>query len=351
MSLKKITLFLTAFILFISSFIFMGCEDRDKVIVLSDDVEQDIQFEESEIEKYISEGNKFLSENNYEEARKSYDAALAKESTNKQLYLHIKDKYMEAKRYDDAYYIIKLAIKNNVDTEEMNEILVGIRSMMETVNLSLEKYKGDTEFKPTDQVTINVDGNSVTDYIVWLDWDNSIDNVGQYVFHGVTKEYGRNVVATLNIYEKKIDYEKEIRYEKKIGFVREVLVKEDGIYISFDEVEFFRDEEAYNEIRKDGKMTYDKEGNEILWVPYYIRNTYENEVTYKVSESATYNLCSYLIDPYSNKASDEVEECDFNTFKAYIDQYKGNKDMERGLLFILDIKLDKVTDLTMQFTP
>lgn len=347
MSFRKIPLLLGIFISFICCIIFVGCAGKNKEIVLSDDVEQDIQFEESEIEKYISEGDKFLSESNYEEARKSYDAALSKESTNKQLYLDIKDKYMKAKRYDDAYYIIKLAIKNNVDTEEMNEMLVGIRDMMETVNLSLEKYKGDTEFKPTDEVTINVDGNSATDYIVWSDWDNSIDNVGQYVFHGVTKEYGRNVVATLNIYEKPIPYVPDV---SKIGYVRDVLVKDDGIYISFDEVEFYRDKEAYDEARIDGELSYDEDGKEFLPGPYYIRNTYENEVTYKVSESATYNLCAYLVKS-SKKSSLDVEPVDFETFKAYIDERKGDKGKERGLLFIIDIKLDKVTDLTMQYTP
>lgn len=349
MSFRKIPLLLGIFISFICCIIFVGCAGKDKEIVISDDIEQVVHFEESEVEKYISEGNKFLSENNYEEARKSYDAALSKESTNKQLYLDIKDKYMKAKRYDDAYYIVKLAIKNNVDTEEMNAILVDIRDMMETVNLSLEKYKGDTEFKPTDEVTINVDGNSVTDYIVWSDWDNSIDNVGQYVFHGVTKEYGRNVVATLNIYEQKINYEKEIENGKKIGFVRDVLVKEDGIYISFDEVEFYRDKEAYDKARIDGELSYDGDGKEFLPGAYYIRNINENEVTYKVSESATYNLCFSAIDPYSDKSG--VEGVDFDTFKAYIDKKKGDKSVERALLFIIDIKLDNVTDFTMQYTP
>ncbi|MDU4892256.1 MAG: tetratricopeptide repeat protein [Clostridium sp.] len=351
MSFRKIPLLLGIFISFICCIIFVGCAGKDKEIVISDDIEQVVHFEESEVEKYISEGNKFLSENNYGEARKSYDTALAKESTNKQLYLDIKDKYIKAKRYDDAYYIIKLAIKNNVDTEEMNEILVDIRNMMETEYLFFEKYKGDTAFELTDEVVINVGEGSVIDYIVWSDWDNSIDNVGEYIFHGVTKEYGRNIVATLNIHEKKIEYEKEIKDEKKIGFVRDILVKDDKIYISYDEVEFFRDEEAYSEKRKDGKMTYDNEGNEILWVPYYIRNTYENEVTYKVAESATYNLCYSAIDPYSDKSGDGVEGVDFDTFKSYIHKYKGNKDAERALLFIIDIKLDNVTDFTMQFTP
>ncbi|MDU4892257.1 MAG: tetratricopeptide repeat protein [Clostridium sp.] len=337
MSFRKILLLLGIFISFICCFIFVGCVGKDKEIVISDDIEQVVHFEESEVEKFISEGNKFLSENNYEEARKSYDAALSKESNNKQLYLDIKDKYIEAQRYDDAYYIVNLAIKNNVDTEEMNKILVSIRGKMETVNVFFEKYKGDADFKLTDEVTINVEGNSVTDYVVWSDWDN-INTAGQYVYHGVTKEYGRNVEATLNI------------YEKKIGFVRDVFVKDDGIYISFDDAEFYKDKEAYDEARKDGELSYSQDGKEYLPDGYYIRNNDKSEVTYKVSESATYNLCAYLVKS-SKKSSLDVELVDFETFKAHINKYKGDKWGEGSLLFIIDIKLDNVTDFTMQYTP
>ena len=167
MKINKFLLCSVAFVMFTSAVIMGGCKNKDKEIVLSENVAKDIQVEENEIEKYIKEGNKFLEEKKYTEARKSYEAAITKGKNDKQIYTDIKDEYIKKKRYDDAYYIIKLAIDNKVDTENMEKILTSIRVKMEGVELSYDIYEDDLSFVLPEEVEVIVDNNKIKDYVLW----------------------------------------------------------------------------------------------------------------------------------------------------------------------------------------
>jgi len=200
------------------------------------------------------------------EARKSYEAAIAKGKNDKQIYMDIKDEYIKKSRYDDAYYIIKIAIENKVDIENMEKVLSSIREKMEGVELSYEIYEGNGSFSLPEEVEITVDNNKVKDYVLWEKAKIDILNQpGPYSYNGITKEYGRNAHATLNI--------KENVYDSKIGYITDMYTENNTIYISFDEVQFYFGEEALIEAKKDNRAELQEDGTYFKANGYYIRNS------------------------------------------------------------------------------
>ncbi|WP_346936536.1 tetratricopeptide repeat protein [Clostridium sp.] len=354
MKLNKFLLCSVAFVIVTSTVIMGGCKSKDKEIVLSKNVAKDIQVEENEIEKYIKEGNKFLEEKNYTEARKSYEAAIAKGKNDKQIYMDIKDKYIEKGRYDDAYHIIKLAIENKVDTENMEKELTSIRDKMEIVELSYEIYEDKDSFVLPEEVDITVDNNKVKDYVLWEKENHTISNKpGQYSYNGVTKEYGRNVHVTLNvkanIKEDIKENAKEDIYDSKFGIVKDIYTDNGTVYISFDEAEFyFGWEEAVAEAVKDNKAMQKEDGTYTLPDPYYIRYHIGEIKVYEVSKDASFNLLSYDVDPSNNHTS-ELQSVDYSTFKKKIDNWKGG--YVSNLQFNVDMKNGIVTKMSKQYTP
>jgi len=327
-----------------------GCKNKDKEIVLSDNVAEDIQVEENEIEKHIKEGNKFLEEKNYTEARKSYEAAIAKGKNDKQIYMDIKDQYLNKNRYDDAYYIIKLAIENKVDIDNMEKVLTSIRDKMESVELSYEIYEDNVSFVLPEEVDIAVDNNKVKDYVLWGKENLGISNKpGQYSYNGVTKEYGRNVHATLNIKENIKENVKEDVYDSKIGYVKNIYTDNDTVYISFDEVEFYTGEEALAEAKKDNKAIKEEDGGYIVYDDYYIRNSVVEAKVYEVSKDVAMNLLAYEVNPDNNKI--DFQKVNYDTFKKHIDKYNKDTSAERALLCKVDMKNNIVASMSRQFTP
>lgn len=354
MKLNKFLLCSVAFVMVTSTVIMGGCKSKDKEIVLSENVAKDIQVEENEIEKYIKEGNKFLEEKNYTEARKSYEAAIAKGKNDKQIYMDIKDKYIEKGRYDDAYHIIKLAIENKVDIENMEKVLTSIRDKMESVELSYEIYEDDGSFVLPEEVDITVDNNKVKDYVLWGKENLGISNKpGQYSYSGITKEYGRNVHVTLNvkanIKEDIKENAKEDVYDSKFGIVKDIYTDNGTVYISFDEAEFyFGWEEAVAEAVKDNKAMQKEDGTYTLPDPYYIRYHIGEIKVYEVSKDASFNLLAYDVDPSNNHTS-ELQSVDYSTFKKKIDNWKGG--YVSNLQFNVDMKNGIVTKMSKQYTP
>lgn len=354
MKLNKFLLCSVAFVMVTSTVIMGGCKSKDKEIVLSENVAKDIQVEENEIEKYIKEGNKFLEEKNYTEARKSYEAAIAKGKNDKQIYMDIKDKYIEKGRYDDAYHIIKLAIENKVDTENMEKELTSIRDKMEIVELSYEIYEDKDSFVLPEEVDITVDNNKVKDYVLWEKENHTISNKpGQYSYNGVTKEYGRNVHVTLNvkanIKEDIKENAKEDIYDSRIGLVTDIYTENNTIYISFDEVEFYTGEEALAEAKKDNKAIKEEDGTYIVYDDYYIRNSAVETKVYEVSKDVAMNLLAYEVNPDNNKI--DFQKVNYDTFKKHIDKYKNDTSAERALLCKVDMKNKIVASMSRQFTP
>lgn len=342
MKINKFLLCSVAFVMFTSAVIMVGCKNKDKEIVLSQNVAKDIQVEENEIEKYIKEGNKFLEEKKYAEARKSYEAAITKGKNDKQIYTDIKDEYIKKKRYDDAYYIIKLAIDNKVDTENMENILASIRGKMEGVELSYDIYEDDISFALPEEVEIIVDNNKIKDYVLWEKSKIDILNQpGQYSYNGVTKEYGRNVHVTLNI--------KENMYDSRIGYVKNIYTDNNIIYISFDEVEFYTGEDALVEAKKDNKAIKEEDGTYIVYDDYYIRNSVVETKVYEVSKDVAMNLLAYEVNPDNNKI--DFQTVNYDTFKKHIDKYKKNTSAARALLCKVDMKDSIVASISRQFTP
>ncbi|WP_346889279.1 hypothetical protein [Clostridium sp. UBA1056] len=362
MKFNKFILCFAAIIIVTGTILIGGCKNKDKEIVLSNNVAKDIQVEENEIEKYIKEGNKFLEEKNYTEARKSYEAAIAKGKNDKQIYMDIKDQYLNKNRYDDAYYIIKLAIENKVDIENMEKVLTSIRDKMESVELSYEIYEDDGSFVLPEEVDITVDNNKVKDYVLWGKENLGISNKpGQYSYNGITKEYGRNVYVTLNVKENvkentkentKEDIKenaKEDIYDSKFGIVKDIYTDNGTVYISFDEAEFyFGWEEAVAEAVKDNKAMQKEDGTYTLPDPYYIRYHIGEIKVYEVSKDASFNLLSYEVDP-SNNHTIELQSVDYSTFKKKIDNWKGG--YVSNLQFNVDMKNGIVTKMSKQYTP
>lgn len=361
MKFNKFILCFAAIIMVTGTIMIGGCKEKDKEIVLSNNVAKDIQVEENEIEKYIKEGNKFLEEKNYTEARKSYETAITKGKNDKQIYMDIKDQYLNKNRYDDAYYIIKLAIENKVDIENMEKVLSSIREKMEGVELSYEIHEDDGSFVLPQEVDITVDNNKVKDYVLWEKENNAISNKpGQYSYNGITKEYGRNVYVTLNVKENvkeniKEDVKEDV-YDSMIGYVTDMYTKNNTIYISFDEVEFYTGEEALIEAKKDNRAELREDGTYFKPNGYYIRNSVVQTKVYDVSDSVTMKLLAYEVNPDNNTI--DLQDVNYDTLKNYIDinkdqykeAYKDNAE-PRGILFKIDTKNNIVTTISKHYTP
>ncbi|GAA0776339.1 hypothetical protein GCM10008908_29560 [Clostridium subterminale] len=350
MKINKFLLCSVAFVMVTSTVIIGGCKNKDKEIVLSENVAKDIQVEENEIEKYIKEGNKFLEEKNYTEARKSYEAAITKGKNDKQIYMDIKDQYLNKNRYDDAYYIIKLAVENKVDIENMEKVLTSIRDKMESVELSYEIYEDNVSFVLPKEVDITVDNNKVKDYVLWGKENLGISNKpGQYSYNGLTKEYGRNVHVTLNVKENVKENTKEDVYNSRIGLVTDIYTENNTIYISFDEVEFYTGEEALAEAKKDNKAIKEEDGTYIVYDDYYIRNSAVETKVYEVSKDVAMNLLAYEVNPDNNKI--DFQKVNYDTFKKHIEKYKNDTSAERALLCEVDMKNNIVASMSRKFTP
>ena len=190
---KRFIAKVTIILLLMITFIGCGVENSEKVI--SDNVSKESDL----ILKAMDEGNSYLQEDKFEEAKQSYEKAISIEKLNKETYLTIKDKYLNKGRVDDAYYIIKLAIKNNIDTVNMDTLLGEISEKFEIpcIETQLEQ---NSKYSLPDEVTMKI--NDV-DIKVSVKWNNcsEIDTskVGKFSYDGNSDEYGRKVKLELSV--------------------------------------------------------------------------------------------------------------------------------------------------------
>lgn len=194
--LKKIIVLALSLLLCISAF--TACNAKDKQIVIANNMSQQAKAEENEISEKVKEGNKYLSVGKYEEARTIYENAISIDKGDKNTYLEIKDSYIEAGRLDDAFYIIKLAIENKVDTDNMKEQLEAIKKKFQVVNLTGSVNQNEY-FKLPETATVKI--NNV-DTEVNINWNiSSIDtaNPGTYTFEGIAQEYERPIKFVLTV--------------------------------------------------------------------------------------------------------------------------------------------------------
>ncbi len=132
-----------------------GCGKKQKTSVLTNDVKQQEAMKENEIKKFIKDGTNFLNAGKYDDAKSSFEKAISMDKSNKSSYIEIKNKYMEKKRIDDAYYFIKLAVSNNVDTENMKKLLNDIKSKFEVTKLDAGVYQNH-EYQLPDKIKAKI---------------------------------------------------------------------------------------------------------------------------------------------------------------------------------------------------
>lgn len=256
-------------------FIFTGCTYSDKKIVISSNIKDELIAQKEDVLSLMQKASDYLNSNKFTEAKITFEQLIEKHKEDSNIYIQIKDKYVSLKRYDDAYYFIKLAIDNNIELEEMRNILQDIKSNFETINISKEVVQYE-EISLPDSVEMTINNVKTDINITWED-DVNTSTPGTYTIKGTSSQYNHEVIFNLTV--------KELVKENKFGQVRQVY-KEDGFYyIIFDEAE-----ERYvgeEEVKKATEhLDYD-----YVW-DYYVVNTDKSTVTYKVDPNC--EVKSYL---------------------------------------------------------
>ena len=93
-----------------------------KEVVISSNIRKDIKAEEEEVDFLKRKAKEYLKQSNFEEAKALYEKAILMDETNKDLYIEIKDEYINCNRLDDAYRIIKMAIDKMMKNKSGNSV-------------------------------------------------------------------------------------------------------------------------------------------------------------------------------------------------------------------------------------
>jgi tetratricopeptide (TPR) repeat protein len=339
----------------------LSCSNTSKKITLSENTENEISLEESEIIKSITAGEKLLDEGKLEEAKENFSKAISLDKTNKDTYLRIKDKYISINKLDEAYNIVKSAISNNVDIENMKLLLKEISSKFEVINLTSSIYQYSNYALPKN-ANITILGDSVQ---IPITWDNEIvdtESLGTFKYEGFNEEYGRKVIMNITILENV--------YDKQIGSIEKIYSSNGKTYIDVDLIEFYTGEQAIQEALKDNNtkiFSYTEDG--LTYIPngYYIRNKYSKLTTYEISDNCSFQLLyedfltlGYNTSPPQNWAVTEIAS--FKDFKKYI-ELASPMDMKdivmddnnlltnRGTLCWIELKNGAAHSVYRKFTP
>lgn len=209
--------------LIVFSVTMMGCTPKDKQIIASNDVSGELQLQGKDVNESIELGNDYLKQGKYDDAKKAYENAISKDPTNKQNYLDIKDKYVEKSRFDDAFYIIKLAVNNKVDIDNMNNILEEIKKNFQVISLEDTVYQND-KFTLPGKVDFKVNEQQIQGDVNWNISDINTSKVGTFTYEGTIDQYGRTVNQKLIVTAKKVvdnsstATSEEVYKNEKLGF-------------------------------------------------------------------------------------------------------------------------------------
>lgn len=332
--------------LFITTSLY-GCNAKDKEIVLSKNVQSDIKSTENEILEYMTEGKSYLKENNFDSAKTSFENAISKDKSKSDIYIEIKDIYMEAMRYDDAYYFIKLAVDNNIDKDNMLTILDDIKQNFEVITHNITtKLNSNYSVYEYMNIPIEINGKSINLSV-------KLDNISQdtvldtskettHTFNGTSYEYGREIVINIIVRKPEI--------KKTLGFITNYYESNGSSYISFDDAEMLSGEEGDKAYIEDGKPYGES------YHCYYLRNNNSSPKDYRLSKDCENSL---LI--YNNSIENELPgptrtNVNINTLKDYIkdslNKYTDNaSDRTNALLFYITTEDDVVKKIEMQYTP
>lgn len=190
-----------AIVLLLITVTFMGCT-KDKEIILSNDDNLQLELQEKDASECIELGNNYLKQGKYDNAKKAYENSISKDSANKQNYLEIKDRYVENSRFDDAFYIINLAINNNVDIDNMKNILEEIKKNFEVISLENTVYQ-DATFSLPEKVDIQVNEEHLEAEVSWNTSNVNTSKVGSLTYEGTIEQYGRTINEKLIVIQKK----------------------------------------------------------------------------------------------------------------------------------------------------
>ncbi|GAA0061821.1 MULTISPECIES: Ig-like domain-containing protein [Clostridium] len=310
-----------------------GCGKKQKTSILANDVKQQEAMKENEIKKFIKDGTNFLNAGKYDDAKSSFEKAISMDKSNKGAYIEIKNKYMKKNRIDDAYYFIKLAVSNNVDTENMKKLLNDIKSKFEVVKVYVNVYQ-DNEYKLPDKIKAKINNEDKEVGVVWNNKSVDTSKVGTIKYEGKIEQYDRIAELYLEIIEieketkkedntkkvKKIQEEnknekvKEVKEGKQIGFINEIYEQNGKRYLKFDDVQFFLKKDANDktpeiEAIKDGKIKAENVGK----VPcqFYIRNKDKSLGTYEISPNVDIYISGYR----NNLNALDLQKVNYESFK------------------------------------
>lgn len=323
------------FIFIIStSLTLISCKDSSKKITISENTEGEVSLEENEIIKAINAGEKLLDENKLEESKEYFNKAISLEKENKDTYIRIKDKYISINKLDEAYNIIKTAISNNVDIENMKSILKEISSKFEVIKISNSIYQNSSYALPK-EVTTNISDTPILIPVTWNNENIDTNTISTFTYEGYNDEYGRKVIVELTVMENV--------YDKQIGYIKDIYKSNGKTYIDVDLVEFYRGIDAKTEAIKDNKAAIDENGNYVYIAAVYIRNNYDKISAYEISNDCIFQLTSYDLDPYSSEPLNMITV----NYDTFFNQVK--KDI--SLLCWIEIKNGVATSIYRQYTP
>ncbi|KYN75980.1 hypothetical protein A0J52_16535 [Clostridium sporogenes] len=348
-----------------------GCGKKEKTSVLTNNVKQQEAMKENEIKKFIKNGTNFLNEGKYDDAKSSFEKAVSMEKSNKESYIEIKNKYMGKNRLDDAYYFVKLAVNNNVDTENMKKLLSDIKSRFEVTKLYINVYQNN-EYKLPDKIKAKINNEDKEVQVIWNNKSVDTSEIGTTKYQGKIEQYDR--IAELNLKvlqspkekkenknkEEKINKNinnsqkpyndkniKEVKNGKQIGFINGIYEQNGKRYLKFDEVEFFKNKDANDrtaerEVIKDGKKEYLLDGR--VTDDYYLRNNDNTLEDYEISQNVQVYVCKYHIDKNINTI--DLQRINYEKFKTLDNVYgQGNA------LFYIYVEDNVIVKIQEQFRP
>ena len=213
------------FCILISVFIItlVGCSGKDKQVVLSNGQNGQIELQGKDVNESIELGNNYLKQGKYDNAKKAYANAISKAPNNKQTYIEIKDKYIENSRFDDAFYIINLAINNKVDIDNMKNILEEIKKNFQVITIE-NTVNQNTTFTLPEEIALQVNGEQIMGNVKWKAENVNTSKPGTFSNEGAIEEYGRKVSeklivnATKNVSGAPIVKSENIYKNEKLGF-------------------------------------------------------------------------------------------------------------------------------------
>ncbi|APH17988.1 Ig-like domain-containing protein [Clostridium botulinum] len=345
-----------------------GCGKKQKTSVLTNDVKQQEAMKENEIKKFIKDGTNFLNSGKYDDAKSSFEKAISMDKSNKVSYIEIKNKYMEKKRIDDAYYFIKLAVSNNVDTENMKKLLDNIKSKFEVTKLDAGVYQSH-EYQLPDKIKAKINNEDKEVGVVWNNNNVDTSKVGTIKYEGKIEQYDRDAELNLEIIEIKKEKEskkenntekvkktqeenknekaKQIKSEKQIGFISKIYEQNGKRYLKYDKVEIFLNKDVDD---RTAEKEFIKDGNKILTgdgrIPsgFYIRNKDESLETYEISPNVKIDICRYHIDSNANSA--DLQKISYEKFKTLDNVYGQSK-----ALFYIYVENNVVVRIEEQYRP